>query len=203
MDMRETWEILSYVVTVIGLPFAIAVFIYEQRRERRNEDEEIFQRLSDEYREFLKLVLDNSDLQLLRREGARRDFTEEQKERRLAIFGILAPFGANAAGWIFTEMGRQPFVVVPNPNPSGVDGVFMFTAAAVSPGVDGREVVFSLVTLGLVYLVLMIVEVALIARFVRAGVAGVMPERFGAPDADADGGDDDTGDRDDVLAFAY
>ena len=60
-----------------------------------------------------------------------------------------------------------------------------------------------LVTLGLVYLVLMIVEVALIARFVRAGVAGVMPERFGAPDADADGGDDDTGDRDDVLAFAY
>jgi cytochrome d ubiquinol oxidase subunit I len=123
---------------------------------------------------------------------------------QLAVFGILAPFGANAAGWIFTEMGRQPFVVVPNPNPSGVDGVFMFTAAAVSPGVDGREIVFSLVSLGLVYLVLMIVEVALIARFVRAGVAGVMPERFGVhDDADADGGGDDTGDRDDVLAFAY
>jgi hypothetical protein len=89
MDMRETWEVASYVVTVVGLPFAIAIFIYEQRRERRNEDEEIFQRLSDEYREFLKLVLDNSDLQLLRREGARQDFTEEQKERRFAIFGIL------------------------------------------------------------------------------------------------------------------
>jgi hypothetical protein len=89
MDMRETWEVASYVVTVVGLPFAIAVFIYEQRRERRNEDEEIFQRLSDEYREFLKLVLDNADLQLLRREGARQDFTEEQKERRFAIFGIL------------------------------------------------------------------------------------------------------------------
>ncbi len=27
-----------------------------------------------------------------------------------------APFVANAAGWIFTEMGRQPFVVVPNPD---------------------------------------------------------------------------------------
>ena len=34
---------------------------------------------------------------------------------RLAVFGILAPFGANSAGWIFTEMGRQPFVVAPNP----------------------------------------------------------------------------------------
>src|SRR5690606_15325235 len=126
---------------------------------------------------------------------------------QFAIFGILAPFGANAAGWIFTEMGRQPFVVAPNPNPSGVDGVFMFTAAAVSPGVDGREIVFSLVSLGLVYLVLMIVEVALIARFVRAGVAGVMPERFGlhddAPDGPDAGGDGDPDNRDDVLAFAY
>ena len=69
MDLREIWEILSYVVTVVGLPFAIAIFIYEQRRERKNEEEEIFQRLSDEYREFLKLVLDNSDLHLLSREG--------------------------------------------------------------------------------------------------------------------------------------
>jgi hypothetical protein len=89
MDMRETWELLSYVVTVIGLPLAIFVFIYEQRKERDNEEEEIFQRLSDEYREFLKLVLDNADLQLLRREGASLTFTPEQKERRYAIFGIL------------------------------------------------------------------------------------------------------------------
>lgn len=124
---------------------------------------------------------------------------------RLAVFGILAPFGANAAGWIFTEMGRQPFVVAPNPNPSGVDGVFMFTAAAVSPGVDGREVVFSLVALGLVYLILMIVEVMLLVRFVRAGVAGVMPEAFAAHDGDHRDPDDPDGDarRDDVLAFAY
>ena len=69
MDARETWETLSYVVTVVGLPFAIAVFIFEQRRERQSEEEEIFQRLSDEYREFLKLVLDNSDLTLTRESG--------------------------------------------------------------------------------------------------------------------------------------
>ncbi len=58
---------------------------------------------------------------------------------RLAVFGILAPFGANAAGWIFTEMGRQPFVVAPNPDLNGIDQVFMFTAAAVSPGVSAGE----------------------------------------------------------------
>lgn len=89
MSLMETFEFLSYVVTVVGLPFAIIVFILEQRKERDNEEEEIYQRLSDEYREFLKLVLDNADLQLLRREGVRHELTEEQKERRLAIFGIL------------------------------------------------------------------------------------------------------------------
>ncbi|OAM88057.1 hypothetical protein OH491_07950 [Termitidicoccus mucosus] len=89
MNTIELFEFLSYVVTVIGLPFAIIVFIMEQNKGRQNEEEEIFQRLSDEYREFLKLVLDNSDLQLLRREGAKAEFSEEQKERRLAIFGIL------------------------------------------------------------------------------------------------------------------
>lgn len=89
MDALEIWELLSYVVTVVGLPFAIVVFLLEQRKERQNEQEEIFQRLSDEYREFLKLVLDNADLHLLRRDGSRLDLTPEQNERRFAVFGIL------------------------------------------------------------------------------------------------------------------
>jgi hypothetical protein len=89
MTLIEKMELLSYAVTVFGLPFAIVVYLLEQRKERRNEEEEIFQRLSDEYREFLKLVLDNADLHLLRREGIRGELNEDQKERRHAIFGIL------------------------------------------------------------------------------------------------------------------
>jgi hypothetical protein len=104
-----TWlEALSYLVTIIALPYAIFVFAVEQRKERQNDEEEIFQRLSDEYREFLKLVLDNSDLQLLRREGARQDFTEEQKERRQAIFGILISLFERAYLLVYEEkMNRQ------------------------------------------------------------------------------------------------
>ena len=89
MTLLQISEITFYLVEIFGLPFAIFVFILEQRKERQGEEEEIFQRLSDEYREFLKLVLENADLQLLRREGARQDLTEEQKERRFVIFGIL------------------------------------------------------------------------------------------------------------------
>ncbi len=58
MNTLETWEFMSYVVTVVGLPFAIVVFMFEQRKERQNEDEEIYQRLSDEYADFLQLLLE-------------------------------------------------------------------------------------------------------------------------------------------------
>jgi hypothetical protein len=108
MNTLQWFELLSYLVTIIGLPFAIAVFIYEQRRERQNEEEEIYQRLSDEYTNFLKLVLDNADLQLLRPAGGTADLTPEQKERRLAIFGILISLFERAFLLVYEEeMNRQ------------------------------------------------------------------------------------------------
>ena len=128
---------------------------------------------------------------------------------RLAVLGILAPFAANTAGWVFTELGRQPFVVAPNPNPSGVDGVFMFTAAAVSPSATAGELLFSLISLAGVYGVLMVVEVVLLVKFVRGGVAAAMPQLdHGDDDPDDGNGDDHKGgggptSSGDVLAFAY
>lgn len=128
---------------------------------------------------------------------------------RLAVFGILAPFGANAAGWIFTEMGRQPFVVAPNPDLNGIDQVFMFTAAAVSPGVSAGELLTSLVVLTAVYALLLVVEVRLLVKYIRGGIVSAMPELAHAPaDKNEDatpgkGGPDAGKPADDVLAFAY
>jgi cytochrome d ubiquinol oxidase subunit I len=103
---------------------------------------------------------------------------------RLALASIATPFLANSFGWIFTEMGRQPFVVAPNP--SGVDGVWMFTARAVS-GLTAGEVLTSLIALTLAYGVLAVVEVVLMGRYVRAGVAPATP----------------AAEPDDTLTFAY
>lgn len=89
MFERETWELLSYVVTVFGLPMAILVFVTERRRERQQEEEEIYQQLSDDYTGFMKLVLENADLRLLQRGGPLPQLAEEQIERRLALFNIL------------------------------------------------------------------------------------------------------------------
>jgi cytochrome d ubiquinol oxidase subunit I len=123
---------------------------------------------------------------------------------RLAVVGILAPFGANAAGWIFTEMGRQPFVVAPNPDLTGVDQVWMYTAAAVSPGVGAGELLFSLILLTTIYAVLLVVEVVLLTRYVKGGVAAGMPELTqDEHDDDAGGAGKDGPVDSDVLAFAY
>ena len=83
----EWWELLSYVVTVVGLPLAIAAYVYEQRKERANEEEEVYQLLSDNYQDFLKVVLDNSDLKLF--SAVPKLLNEEQHERMMLIFGML------------------------------------------------------------------------------------------------------------------
>ena len=84
----ETWELLSYIVTVIGLPLGICVFLYEQWKERENEEEEVYQLLSDNYQDFLKVALENPDLRLFSSEKT-PDLTDEQQERMLIIFTML------------------------------------------------------------------------------------------------------------------
>jgi len=84
----ETWELLSYVVTVIGLPLAISVFIFEQRKERNNEEEEVYQLLSDNYQEFLKIALENPDLRLFASDE-KPALSAEQRERMFIIFSML------------------------------------------------------------------------------------------------------------------
>ena len=86
---HDAVEFSFYFVETFALPFAILVFLIDRRRQRAVDQEEIYQRLSDEYTNFLKLVLDNADLQLLRRASSAPELSEEQKERKLALFGIL------------------------------------------------------------------------------------------------------------------
>lgn len=104
----EWLEAASYAVTIVGLPFAIAVFLYEQRRERQNEEEEIYQRLSDEYAEFLKLVLGNADLQLMRAEADEDALDADQRERRRVLFELLISLFERAYLLVYEEhMKRQ------------------------------------------------------------------------------------------------
>jgi hypothetical protein len=102
------WEQLSYIVTVIGLPFAIAVYLKDQRQERQNDEEEIYQRLSDEYAEFCKIIIDNADLRLRTQKDAPPALTPEQEERRLILFEMLVALFERAYILVYEDdMSRQ------------------------------------------------------------------------------------------------
>ncbi len=107
MDFMQALEAASYLVTVVGLPFAIAVYVRDRRRDQQNEEEEIFLRLSDEYADFMRLVIDNADLHLLS-PTPRGELSEEQQERKHALFVILVSLFERAYVLVYEEtMSRQ------------------------------------------------------------------------------------------------
>jgi len=104
----ETWELLSYIVTTVGLPLAIAVFVYEQRKERWQDEDAIYQQLSDNYQEFLSIALQHTDLGLFSNAGTPA-LTAEQRERMLIIFSMLVALFERAFILLYADglTGRQ------------------------------------------------------------------------------------------------
>jgi len=90
---------------------------------------------------------------------------------RVLPYAIALPFIANTAGWVLTEMGRQPWVVY---------GVLL-TEDGVSPSVSRWEVIVTLSGFTLVYGALMVVTIGLIKRQIDKGA----PEETGE-DVDED-----------------
>ena len=104
----EWLEALSYLVTIVALPFGIWVFIKEQRKERVNDDEELYLQLSDEYSKFLRLILTNSDLHLMTQSVATTPFDADQIERRNILFELLISIFERAYILVYEDkMTRQ------------------------------------------------------------------------------------------------
>lgn len=82
---------------------------------------------------------------------------------------IALPYLANTAGWMFTEMGRQPWVVY---------GV-MKTEDAFSKSITPGMVLTSLIGFTLVYALLMYADVYLLAKYAKAGPQAVQKEETG------------------------
>jgi cytochrome bd ubiquinol oxidase subunit I len=92
----------------------------------------------------------------------------EKSPRLLALLvpALVLPYVANTAGWIFTEVGRVPWIVF---------GV-MKIESAVSPSVTAGEVLFSLVAFTLLYGALMVADVYLLNKYAKAGLAATEAE---------------------------
>jgi cytochrome d ubiquinol oxidase subunit I len=109
------------------------------------------------------------------------------RSRLFAVFNsvvVLFPLFGISAGWIFTEMGRQPWVVFGQ----------QLTANGVSPLLTPFEVWVSMIGFTLLYGALAVVEVSLMLKYIRAGAPETVVHD---PYADAEQ------DVDKPLYFAY
>jgi cytochrome d ubiquinol oxidase subunit I len=78
---------------------------------------------------------------------------------KAAVWSFPLSLAAMIVGWVFTEMGRQPWLVFG----------LLKTADGVSPGVSGLEVLISLAAFTAIYGSLAVVEFRLILKAVKKG----------------------------------
>ncbi len=78
---------------------------------------------------------------------------------KLAVWTPWLPLAGGLVGWVFTEMGRQPWIVFG----------LLTTESAVSPGVPSWAVAISLVLFTLTYGTLAVVEFKLMIKAAKAG----------------------------------
>jgi len=107
---------------------------------------------------------------------------------RLALLGVLLPVLANWTGWIFTEVGRQPWVVFG----------LLKTSQANSPNVSTTDIVITLAGYIVIYGALIAVGGWLMVREMRHG-----PETAPSPEDPARSRQDRTRDTPDELSLAY
>ncbi|MDR1394136.1 MAG: cytochrome ubiquinol oxidase subunit I [Bifidobacteriaceae bacterium] len=97
-----------------------------------------------------------------------------------SILSLPMPFLAAAFGWIFTEIGRQPFIVYPvvslngdhllTPLTEESSALSLSTANAVSPVVGAGAIWLTVICFTLIYLVLAVAWFYLMKRYVAKGL---------------------------------
>jgi cytochrome d ubiquinol oxidase subunit I len=95
----------------------------------------------------------------------------------LLPLAIGLPYLANSAGWILTEMGRQPWIVYG----------LMKTESGFSPNLTPGLVLASLITFTLVYALLMVADIYLLSKYAKAGPAATDDQAGNASQPAIDG----------------
>jgi cytochrome d ubiquinol oxidase subunit I len=124
---------------------------------------------------FLILIVSVWALWRSRRGG--KPFELGRRTLWVLVACIAAPFLANTFGWLFTEMGRQPWIVYG----------LMKTGLASSPTVSTADVALTLAGFTLLYTVLGIIDVALMARAAGGGLDESEGEHPAGPPSGAAG----------------
>jgi len=61
-DFVHWMELLSYMATVVGIPLGLSIFLYQEHKERQNEEEEIYDKLMEHYTQVLTKLFEHPEL---------------------------------------------------------------------------------------------------------------------------------------------
>lgn len=89
-EVRLYLEIVTYIVTIIGVPVAIYIYIQEKIKERNEREYGTYNALDDKYIDFLKLCLDNKEIDFydINDKNKKRE-TEILQNKEIVMFEIL------------------------------------------------------------------------------------------------------------------
>lgn len=89
-DAAKYLEVFSYIITILGVPAAIFVYVRERRKERMAKETETYYTMNDKYFEFLNLCREYAFLDIY--DDKNSDFnrySREEQRQALILFDML------------------------------------------------------------------------------------------------------------------
>jgi len=102
VTVLETFEFLSYVATVVGIPLALLTFVYQEKKERQNEQEEIYDKLMGHYAEIQEKLFEYPELDM---HGEQSSDPETQRRQYILYEMLISLFERS---FILLENERAP-----------------------------------------------------------------------------------------------
>lgn len=103
MTITEFWSLAANISLALSAPYALILFMYEKNKERDVSNEEMYQKLAEEYAKFSNLLINNADLQLRTNPVPDTSLTPDQKERKKVIFDLLVALFEQAFILVYEE----------------------------------------------------------------------------------------------------
>lgn len=100
--LLETFEFLSYVATVVGIPLALLTFVYQEKKERQNEQEEIYDKLMGHYAEIQEKLFEYPELDM----HGEQSVDPETQRRQFILYEMLVSLFERS--FILLENERAP-----------------------------------------------------------------------------------------------
>lgn len=88
IELKDWFELLSYAATILGIPLAIYVFYKDKQQEKKIKEKEVLFTSHSLYVDYLKLCLENPDLDVYNNHSFEENLTGKRK-KEIIIFEIL------------------------------------------------------------------------------------------------------------------